>query len=266
MRRQWFVAAALGLASLAAPPAPAAEPRATASNATSAIDPDADRVLRRMSEFLASAKSLRFHAQIEFDEVTREGEKLEFQGGLDVALARPGRLFMDFAGELGAKRLWIDSATVTIADGPRRVYATESAAESLDATLASLAEVRGMEVPFTELLAANPYHAIASRMRSIELVGSGVVAGVVCDHLAFRGEHLDAQLWVERGSDPVPAKLVLTYKARPMAPQWAAVLSKWEIPAKVDPEEFVAKLPDGFAQIAFRGSSPAVPAARREAE
>lgn len=249
-----FLLASAALAcALAGAPALAAEGERArpAAPVARGIDPQAAEVLQRMSSFLIDAQGLRFHAEVAFDEVSEAGQKLQFAGALDVALGRPGNLFMRWAGDLGSKGLWVDGGTVTIADGQHRVFATEAAGPSLDATFTALSRVRGIELPLSELLSSNPYSAISTRVESGISLGEGDVDGVVCDHLAFRGENVDGQLWVQHGEQPLPLKVVLTYKKRPLAPQWAAVLSKWEIPVKLSAKDFAPQVPTNFQRIEF---------------
>lgn len=248
-----LASAALFFALAAQPPALAAEPRTPSvlAPAQGGIDPRAAEVLQRMSRYLEAAEGLRFHAEVSFDEISPNGQKLQFAGALDVARANPGRLFMRWAGDLGSKGLWIDGDTVTLADGSHRVFATEAAGPTLDATLSSLSRMRGLELPLTELLSSNPERAISERVSSGVLLGVGDVDGVACDHLAFRGERVDGQLWVQRGERPLPQKLVLTYKKRPLAPQWVAVFSQWELPVTFTSEDFAPQVPEGFQRIGF---------------
>lgn len=226
------------------------------------IAPQAADLLQRMSSFLAAAPGLRFHADVVFDEVSRAEQKLQFGAALDVALSRPGHLFVGWAGDRGSKGLWIGEEGVTLADGAHRVFATEAAGESLDATLAALSRERGIELPLSELLSSDPYRTITSRLESGAVLGTGEVDGVVCDHLALRGQSVDGQIWIQRGDRPLPRKIVLTYKKRPLAPQWAAVLSDWEVPATLPAAEFAPQVPPGFQRIAFTQAARAAEGSR----
>ena len=44
-------------------------------------------------------------------------------------------------------------------------------------------------------------------------IGRGVIDGVECEHLAFRNQDVDWQLWVQVGAKPIPCKYVITSKA-----------------------------------------------------
>ena len=38
-------------------------------------------------------------------------------------------------------------------------------------------------------------------------LGSGVIGGVECDHLAFRAKDTDWQIWIAQGEEPIPAAM-----------------------------------------------------------
>ena len=72
---------------------------------------------------------------------------------------------------------------------------------------------------------------------------------IVCDHLAFRGESLDWQLWVDRGKKPLFRKIVITYKKLPGEPQFSARLSEWDIQPSFSDTLFQFSIPKGVRRI-----------------
>ena len=49
-----------------------------------------------------------------------------------------------------------------------------------------------------------------------------------CEHLAFRGQDTDWQIWVEVGDRPIPRKYVITSKGIAAAPQYTLVIRDWK--------------------------------------
>ena len=78
------VAAALGLSRVGSAADEAGEPALSAP----IIDPDADEIMRDVSEYLKTAKEFTFHAEITFDDLTEWGQKLEYGASLDVDARR----------------------------------------------------------------------------------------------------------------------------------------------------------------------------------
>ena len=56
-------------------------------------------------------------------------------------------------------------------------------------------------------------------MESDFYVGKSEVRGVKTDHLAFRADEVDWQVWIEDSRTPLPRKLVITLKWMAAAPQ-----------------------------------------------
>ena len=49
-------------------------------------------------------------------------------------------------------------------------------------------------------------------------LGSGVIGGVECDHLAFRTKEVDWQIWIAQGNRPYPCRYVITSSKVAQAP------------------------------------------------
>jgi hypothetical protein len=243
--RRW-AAAALLLA--LAPPARAAEPAPAAP--PSPIDAQSEQVLQRMSDLLGSAVNFTFHAEVAFDEV-HGGQKLQFAAAMDAEVHHPDGLEVHYGSDFGAKQLWYDGKTVTVLDLAHGTWAREDAPNTIGAALDQLARDRHFSVPLGDLAYASPYAALTADVRNGFYVGLHDVDGVDCHHLAFQQDDLDWQIWIDAGKQPLPRKIVITYKKLPGAPQYAAVLSKWSFPAALPAGTFEAKLPKGAREIPF---------------
>jgi hypothetical protein len=74
-------------------------------------------------------------------------------------------------------------------------------------------------------------------------IGQGVIDGVECEHLAFRGVDTDWQIWIESGSRPVPRKYVITSKTLAGAPQYTLRIKDWKTDPIADADAFIFKPP-----------------------
>jgi hypothetical protein len=82
-----------------------------------------------------------------------------------------------------------------------------------------------------------------------EHIGLGVVDGVECEHLAFRGPDTDWQIWIETGPKPVPHKYVITSKTLAGAPQYTLRIRDRKTDAFTDADTFVFKPPAGATKV-----------------
>ena len=64
------------------------------------------------------------------------------------------------------------------------------------------------------------------------------------------------QLWVAQGDQPLPCRLVITYRAAEGQPQFWAQFSDWNLSPDVSDAQFVFTPPEGAAKIAFAARKP----------
>ena len=72
---------------------------------------------------------------------------------------------------------------------------------------------------------------------------SVAVLSMASDHLAFRAQDVDWQLWVEVGNRPIPRKYVITSKAVTGAPQYTLRIKDWKTNVEVTADAFAFKPP-----------------------
>ena len=127
---------------------------------------------------------------------------------------------------------------------------------------------------WTKYAIAFPLHDLVSGATRGELlngvtagvmIGTGLVAGVECDHLGFHKDGIDAQLWIERGARPLPRQLVITTLSEPSQPQHSEILT-WNLAPKAEDGLFTFTPPTGAEKMVFAEPSPkAAPAPKSPA-
>jgi hypothetical protein len=225
-----------------APPAAVGKP---------SLSPSADRVLRQMSEYLGSAQELTFHADVLFDHVLPSGQKLQYSAGEDVALQRPGRLYVEWTGDLGDRQFWFDGAAVTLYDPSTPYFATQGAAADVDSMLDTLTAQVGFAPPLDDFLYRDPYKTFAGDMIYSTDLGLTEVNGRNCRALAFVGKDIDWEIWIGPATQPTPCKVVITYKTHPSQPQFSAVFTDWDFAPRVPVSAFTPDLPPGVRKVPF---------------
>jgi hypothetical protein len=207
-------------------------------------------LLKKACATLAAEKNLEFHAEVTFDEVLPSGVKLQYAGALDLARELPDHLAVAFDSDLGSKRFWYDGKTVTLLDSAHKVYGSIPVESSIDGMLTEIQEKAKFTVPLSDFAVADPAEVLKRAIFGI-YVGRGDVDGVTCDHLAFSGAEADFQIWLERGKQALPKKLVITYASLPQSPQYAAVFSDWKFPSEIPASLFEPAIPQGTIRVNF---------------
>lgn len=211
------------------------------------IEPQADRILRAMGEYVGSAEEFRVQVDITYDTFSPRGQRIEYGGRADISVRRPDRLRVEYRGDERRNRVIYDGAAITFVHLDRNVYARASSDAGIDAAVDRLFEVSGFSVPIADLVYADPYAVLIENVEAGFLVGRHAVDGVPCHHLAFSQSALDWQIWIEDGPRPVPRKLVITYKNQPGSPQYVARTSGWDFQPRLSDHFFDFQVPAGGA-------------------
>lgn len=220
------------------------------------IDPEADVVLRQMSDHLKTVNASIFHLTDTIDELQADGRKFQFAHTRQLTVVRPDKLKIDVTGDLTNRTVWKDGKTITVFDKDKGVYAQLPDPGTIDQAVDMLQEKYGMGLPGADLLTDDAYKSMTERCSAVDYVGLGYVGDEKCHHLAFTGDDIDWQLWVTVGKDPAPRKMVITYKKISGEPQYTQQLLKKEDPSKIKDAVFTAEIPKGTEKIDFQPRRP----------
>ena len=212
--------------------------------------PHAEDVLRAMSNYLAKAKGYTYHAEIEFDQVLPRGPKIRLSGAVDIAVARPGSLHVDYRDDISDRLVWFQNGRMTVFDPVAVTWAEVSGPKDIDGMVAKLEKEYGMALPLGELAESDPHAVLTRGVDMAHYVGVHNVEGVFCHHVVLQRPDLDLQIFVEVGDKPLPRKLVFEYPLRPGSPQFTASITEWSFEAP-KPEVFVAKVPKDAGKVEF---------------
>ena len=103
-------------------------------------------------------------------------------------------------------------------------------------------------IPLADLLYSD-LDPLKQRALEADVVGDSLVNGRPCRQLAFRGETVDWQIWVEKGATPFIRKLAISYRQVPGVPQYVAWIDDWETPERFSEEMFTFTAPAGSEWI-----------------
>jgi hypothetical protein len=237
---------AVGLAALLAIAAPGA-----AHAQPAGIDPQATRLLKASTDFLAKQKRFSLEARNTIEVVLVSGQKIQFGHAARMSVQRPDRLRADRVGDLVEQSFFYDGKALTLLDTGTKHYATVPAPDNLEAMLDMARTDLDIVSPASDLVYRNAYDILMTDVVQGFVVGKGIVEGVRCDHLAFRAPHVDWQIWIEEGAQPLPRKLVITTRDQPSAPQFSVVVAKWNLSPVFTPQTFAFRAPSGARRVEF---------------
>jgi hypothetical protein len=222
-----------------------ADPPVTAASTKKGVDPDTERMLKQMTDYMAGLQSFSVQSSSIDQATMKSGEKIQATSDMDVTVQRPNRLRSTQRGAGDRLSLWYDGKTMTLACKESKTYETVDAAPTIDATIDKMRKDFKIDAPGADLLYSKPYDILMEQVVSGRFVGRETIDGVAANHLAFRGEDVDFQLWIEDGPRPVPLRFVITTKTVKGNPEFSVQLSNWNTQPKLSESLFAFNAPAG---------------------
>lgn len=250
MRKAWGILAALlaGATALAqeAPPPPI---ELDLGPGAGLVDTRADELVRAMSDLLAGATSIALEAKELYDEVPEHSPRRQVAGTRHVALRRPDRLAGDAAGDAVQRSFWFDGTTLSAVDWQQNTWVSGAVPPTIDEALDWAVDTTGTVVPLSDFVYSDPYSRLMGSVQRAVYLGIHEAAGFSCHHLVFEQATIDWQLWIDAGEQPLPRKLVITYKTEDEVPQYTAIIPKWNLKAELDDDLFQFEPPEGARRV-----------------
>src|SRR5450755_2430568 len=172
----------------------------TLMSQASAQSGDADRILKAMSDYVASQKTLTVTYDSDIEVITSKLQKIQFTSSGQVQLSRPDKLRATRTGGYRDVEIVFDGKTLTVNNKDGKDYAQIEAAGSAEELIDVLREKHGVVAPGADLLLTNVFNVMMTDVVEAAVIGKGVIDGVECDHLAFRNVETDWQIWIESGA------------------------------------------------------------------
>jgi hypothetical protein len=236
--------------------APAAAPQPTASQA------QAREILMRMARYLSTLPAFSVTVNSNYDVLQASGQKIEFGERRKLVVNRPDRLSVETERSDGARTAAVFTGTdMVLVDLTNGVYASERQPGSLDEGILHFVSDLGMRLPLAALLMSRLPLEFERRVRSIDYVEKTNLFATPSHHLAARGDTVDFQVWVTDGAQPLPLRVVLTYKNEPGQPEFRANFADWNRAPVITAATFKPPIPDGAHKILFAAQLEAVRAA-----
>lgn len=235
--KSWAAAAGLALAAVA-PPARAVD-----------IDPEADKILKAMSTYLAKTKAFSLNTDVVVEVVLETGEKLQLCSTQGLVVRRPSEFRIRVKGMVANADLAFDGKTLTLHSVERNAFVQFPVSGILDDAFRAYEYQTGLTAAGADLLFSDPYATLNQGIQSSAYIGTAYVGGVEAHHLAFRKSRVDWQIWIQAGDKPLPLKYVITTKWQTGSPQFEVILRDWNTSPEIKANQFVFSAPAGAKKL-----------------
>jgi hypothetical protein len=221
----------------------------SATLAAHAQENDAAKILKAMSDYVASQKTLSITFDSDIEVITSTLQKIQFTNSGQVQLSRPDKLRATRTGGYRDVEIVFDGKMLTVNNKDANDFAQIDAPGSIDQLIDLLRDKHRVTAPGADILFSNAYAAMMSDVMESAHIGKGVIDGVECEHLAFRNMDTDWQIWIEAGARPIPRKYVITSKGVAGAPQYTLRIKEWK--SDVPADAFAFKPAQGAKKVAL---------------
>ncbi|MDD1001383.1 DUF2092 domain-containing protein [Pseudomonas sp. TNT2022 ID642] len=232
------------------PPAPAAE----ATDDAPLINPQVVDKLIDMGNYLRSLPKFQVDAQVSRDTVLESGQKIKTESANTLKVVSHDRLYAKSEGDVRTREFFYNGKKLTQYSPYLKYYTTVDAPATVAETLHKVENFYGVQVPMEDLFLFGSDQAQIDALKAALYVGPSVIKGQLCDHLAFRQEGIDWQLWLTRSDKPLPCKLVITTTDDKSFPEYSAVY-QWNLKPTIPDTQFTFKPGKGDVAIAFKQAS-----------
>ena len=201
-------------------------------------------LLKAMSDYLVGQKAISFTYDANLEIVTSDLQKVGFASSGTLALSRPDKVRMTRTGGFADVELAYDGRALAAMGKNLNVFAKVETPGTIDELIDTLRSEYGLEVPAADLLSSNPYDVMMSNVTDVKDLGSGVIGGQECNHLAFRTKDTDWQIWIAQDDKPYPCRFTITSKMMAQAPSYTIEVTEWKAGEEVASDDFQLKTGD----------------------
>jgi len=213
----------------------------------------AKAMLKAMSDYLAGQTTLSFSYDTNLEIVTDDHQTFLLASSGTMDLTRPDKFRGTRHGGFANVEMVFDGKTLTLLGKNANLYTQVDIPGTLDHLIDELRYEYGRPVPGADLLLSNVYDALMEDVVDVKDLGSGVIGGNECDHLAFRNKDVDWQIWIAQGEHPYPCRYVITSRDMDQGPQYSVQISNWKTGTDVAADDYAFKAPDGAKKVDLKG-------------
>lgn len=208
------------------------------------------QAMYEMSEYLRSLKTFSVSADVSFDEVLGNGQKVLLNKTVEINTKLPSKLWAKVASEYSQREFYFDGSDFTIYTPELGYFASFSAPETVGRLVRQAKDDYDIDVPLADLFLWGTEADTTSSIGEAVIVGIDKVNGISCNHFAFREKEIDWQICIQRDGTPLPLKLVITEKNMEAQPQHISVMT-WNITPDLSSQNYTFKAKEGDHKIAI---------------
>jgi hypothetical protein len=206
-------------------------------------------LFKAMSDYLGKQTKMSFDLDTSLEIVTTDEQKLSLTSSGSLTMVRPNKVRMIRHGGFANAEFYFNGKTLSLVRRDQKIYSKVDIPGTVEHLTDELRDKYQRPLPAADLLAANVFDEMMPDVKDVKDLGSGVIRGVECDHIAFRTDDVDWQIWIAHGDRPYPVRLTFTSKKVAGAPQYQVDVSNFKTGEQVAAADFDFVPPEGAKQV-----------------
>lgn len=187
-----------------------------------AVEPEAVSALARMGRYLQTLKTFSVKGVASSEEVLPQGLKVRHDTASSMEVSRPNNVRAEQTSDRRHRQIVYDGKTFSVYSKASGYYAQAEASATLQQLGGKLESDYKVDLPLLDLFAWADDKAEKPALQMARVVGLSTIRGIPCDQYVFRQADRDWQVWIQRGSQPLPRRLVVTATGSEARPQLVA--------------------------------------------
>jgi hypothetical protein len=175
-----------------------------------AIEPEATAALQRMGQTLKGLRTFSVKGVASREDVLPQGVKVRRDMVSSLDVARPDHVRAEQTAAGWHRQIVYDGKTVSISSKSAGYYAQTPATATVYQLADRVESEYALDLPLLGLFAWADDAAPRPQLQLARVVGLANVHGVPCDQYVYRQDGMDWQLWIQRGAQALPRRLVVT--------------------------------------------------------
>jgi len=195
-------------------------------------------MLKSMSDNLASQKDIAFEYDSTLDVVTDEGQIIGIARSGTVVIARPDHFKATSTGGFADVEMYYDGKAATVFAKNINAVVELPVSGTVDEALVELQDEYDFPAPSADLMSSDLFGVVMDGVTDVKGLGAGVIGGLTCNHLAFRSENTDWQIWMTQGDNPRPCRYVIASTDVQGEPRYTVDIRDWKTGSDVPETDF----------------------------
>jgi hypothetical protein len=211
------------------------------------------KIFSRSTQFIEAAPAFSASGHAGGELLMENGQLIEHGTSFTVTFVRPAKLYLKLNSRDGSGATMVfDGETVTAASSidNRHIYDTTAQQGDVNDSLDLLSRKSGGSRELAYFLTEQMTKTLTTVQTGFSL-GKSTIDGVLCDHLALRSETRDLQVWIERGDEPRPWRILITHREKPEKPRFWIQFNEWNFSPELSESTIKYTPPEGAVRFDY---------------